>query len=253
MNINDNCGKNFRFCLENGSDDYLFVLFKSQCTVYTEKGYVEVLPGSFAVFDKNLRQEYFSKEHDFVHDFIRFNFDKSSEQIFLPNIKMHTIFQNKYWENISDIVKLTAVEFYSNYKHKDNSLNFLLKLLLTKMVEYSNNHIDSKSSKYYGKLVKIRADIYSNPQNYKSVDDVADSVHLSKSYLQALYKKFFSISCIDDIINAKIEKSKSLLSNTNITISEISYLCGYANIEHFTRQFKKFTSFTPSKYRKFSR
>jgi len=58
MKVNDvrielNCGKNFHFLLENGSADYLFVLFKSYCTVNTLSGYTEVKPGDFTLFDKD--------------------------------------------------------------------------------------------------------------------------------------------------------------------------------------------------------
>ena len=163
---------------------------------------------------------------------------------------MHSIFSTDSSEEIEAIFKLAAMEFNSEYKYKNNSLELLLKLLLTKAAEYTYNPVFDNDSKYRIKFIQLRTDIYSNPQKYDSLDDIASSIHLSKSYFQALYKKYFNVSCIIDIIKARLEKAKLFLSDTDKSVSEIAYLCGYSNIEHFTRQFKKIEGITPTAYRK---
>lgn len=117
MKINDirtnfNCGKNFGFCMENGTDDYLMVLFKSPCTVFTSSGYRNTPPMSMAVFDKDLRQEYYCSENDFIHDYIRFEPENSAEKAILREIKMHSILTTAADENFSAIFK-TALQLFS--------------------------------------------------------------------------------------------------------------------------------------------
>ena len=76
------------------------------------------------------------------------------------------------------------------------------------------------------------------------------SVHLSPSYFQNLYKQFFFISATNDVIRARVAHAKSMLKYSSLKVSEIAEECGYTNVEHFIRQFKKHTGYTPNKYRK---
>lgn len=52
------------------------------------------------------------------------------------------------------------------------------------------------------------------------------------------------------MIKTKVEKAKMLLVSTDLSISDIAYACGYENVEHFCRQFKRASGRTPKQYRK---
>ena len=62
-----------------------------------------------------------------------------------------------------------------------------------------------------------------------------------------------SISCYEDILSAKIKTGQYYLSTTDMTVKEISDLCGYGNEICFMKIFKKRTGITPSEYRKISK
>lgn len=79
---------------------------------------------------------------------------------------------------------------------------------------------------------------------------MAKSLNISCGYLHYIYKHFFNTTCIADVIESRIQSACELLSSTNKTIEEISLQCGYKNVEHFIRQFKKSQNITPAKYRK---
>lgn len=78
---------------------------------------------------------------------------------------------------------------------------------------------------------------------------MAEYVHISPSYLQHLYRELFGISCIQEVIQARLNTARFYLRTTDISVQSISVLCGYENELHFMRQFKKFTDMTPSQYR----
>ena len=61
------------------------------------------------------------------------------------------------------------------------------------------------------------------------------------------------MSCVEDVINARIAKAKILLSGSNLKVGEIAVKCGYSDVEHFTRQFKAKTEISPLKFRKGAR
>ncbi|MDF2487000.1 MAG: DNA-binding protein AraC-type, partial [Herbinix sp.] len=141
-------------------------------------------------------------------------------------------------------------EYISNLKHRDTSIDLLMKLILIKISEFMNEDAPGNSFlSYYEVLQKLRKDIYNNPDKNWSVKDMARFCNISPSYLQTLYKQAYQTTCINDVINSKIQFSKVLLVKTNHTIKEIASQCGYHNYEFFMRQFKKYNHCTPSEYR----
>ena len=47
--------------------------------------------------------------------------------------------------------------------------------------------------------------------------------------------------------------AQEMIVNSTLSIQEIASNCGYKNIEHFSRQFKKKYKITPLKYRNYSK
>jgi len=247
--INHNCGKHFRFCFEHGSEDYLFVLFKCDCTVYTKNGYLKARSGDFAVFDRNLKQEYFCEDVDFIHDYIRFIPTTDLEKSILSRIKLHHLFTSFDTTEINSILQLGVMEFYSNNKYKNEMMDHLVQALLIKISECSMNLFSQENSEMYVKFLNFRIDLHSNPQKYSSITSAANTLLISKPYFQSLYKSYFGITFMQDVISARIQKAKQLLRFTQKPIYDIAFSCGYSNTEHFTRQFKKETSLSPTAYR----
>ena len=106
------------------------------------------------------------------------------------------------------------------------------------------------SGNCYTQLQNARRKILEAPQLDWNVDDIAKESGISKSYFQRLYRETFNTSCMDDIINARIERAKRLLENTERQIGDIAIECGYASGSHFMRQFRQKTGLTASEYRK---
>ena len=101
----------------------------------------------------------------------------------------------------------------------------------------------------FEKLCLLRGKIMKNPELPWSIDNIADNLYLSKSYLQKIYKSYFGKSIIEEMIEFRIEKAKELLSKTNMTITDISKECGYSSYNYFVRQFKMSVGVSPSDFR----
>lgn len=83
-----------------------------------------------------------------------------------------------------------------------------------------------------------------------SITVLADIFHVSSvPYMSLLFKKNFGINFSDYLWNMRLEKAKSLLRNTNLSIDEISVKVGYLTSSSFRRKFKAETGVTPSQYR----
>lgn len=84
-----------------------------------------------------------------------------------------------------------------------------------------------------------------------SAKQVAHNLQLSYSWFRHLFKQYTGFAPNQYILELKLSKAKSLLTNTNKIIKEISYECGFENIEYFCSIFKKRGGgkFTPTQYR----
>lgn len=81
-----------------------------------------------------------------------------------------------------------------------------------------------------------------------SVSMVADYIAMSPSQLTRIFKAAFNITPYNYIINQKIETSKLLLVNTNMSIKEIALALNFADEHYFSNSFKKITGKNPSKF-----
>ena len=77
----------------------------------------------------------------------------------------------------------------------------------------------------------------------------ADKVCLSPNYFGDLISKESGTTAQRHIQDAVIERSKQLLIETRLPVSEIAYQLGFEYPQHFSRLFKSRTGMTPNEYR----
>ena len=82
-----------------------------------------------------------------------------------------------------------------------------------------------------------------------SLSQVARAVNTSTFYFCKMFKKVTGINFTDYLSRVRIEKSKNLLLNPNLRVSEIAFEVGFQSLTHFNRVFKKVLGQTPTNYR----
>lgn len=80
--------------------------------------------------------------------------------------------------------------------------------------------------------------------------DVIDYVHLNPSYYARLFKKYTGKSVTDYIHCVRVERAKSLLIKTNISINSIALNVGYCDQNYFTRMFSRHEGVSPCEFRR---
>jgi AraC-like DNA-binding protein len=83
-------------------------------------------------------------------------------------------------------------------------------------------------------------DAYNKLYGWKTLHPLVTVVNISKET---------GITCQHHIQDAVIDRSKLLLLETKLPISEIAYQLGFQYSQHFTRLFKAKTGMTPNQYR----
>ena len=82
-----------------------------------------------------------------------------------------------------------------------------------------------------------------------SVNEVADYLGVSVSYLSTLFRKETGEKLISFIIGYKIDRACEMLERGNDKIYEISEALGYTDVKYFCKIFRKYVGCTPSEYR----
>lgn len=83
-----------------------------------------------------------------------------------------------------------------------------------------------------------------------SIDDLAKVAYLNPSYLSTLFHKETGKTISDWIMNKRIEEAAIFILNTNISISEISFMYKFCSQSYFVQCFKKIMGTTPGEYKK---
>jgi len=82
-----------------------------------------------------------------------------------------------------------------------------------------------------------------------TLGQVAKAVNTSTFYFCKMFKKATGINFTDYLSRVRIEKSKNLLLNPNLRVSEIAFEVGFQSLTHFNRVFKKILGQSPTEYR----
>lgn len=102
------------------------------------------------------------------------------------------------------------------------------------------------------KLLPALEYIYNNAHLMVSLEKAAQLCHLSPGYFSRCFTKEFGINYTAYTIKLKIEWAKELLSDTDLSVTQISDQLGFSDPGYFTKVFKKQEYLTPSLYRKYT-
>jgi len=82
-----------------------------------------------------------------------------------------------------------------------------------------------------------------------SLGEVAKAVNTSSFYFCKMFRKVTGINFTDYLSRLRIERSKNLLLNPNLRVSEIAFEVGFQSLTHFNRVFKRIVGQSPTDYR----
>lgn len=81
------------------------------------------------------------------------------------------------------------------------------------------------------------------------VEQLARMVYLSQNHLTRIFKKKYGKTVTEYIADYRMGLAQELLAGTRLTVTMISAKVGYPNYAYFSKQFKRYSGYTPSQYR----
>ena len=86
-----------------------------------------------------------------------------------------------------------------------------------------------------------------------TLEQLAEEGHMNKFYLSHAFKKEYGLSPINYMISKRIEESKYLLAETDLSMSQIAQLLGFSSLSYFSQVFHRTQDITPKEYRQSQR
>jgi AraC-like DNA-binding protein len=82
------------------------------------------------------------------------------------------------------------------------------------------------------------------------LEDLLKIAHMSRSNLMRVFRKATGQPPIEYLVRLRIQRSMEMLSNTDLSITEIAMEIGFNDSNYFTRQFRAAAGMPPTAYRK---
>ena len=98
-------------------------------------------------------------------------------------------------------------------------------------------------------VAKTQMDIASRYHEKLLIPEIAARHFVSAVYLSDCFKRATGMTVGNFIIHVRLERSRHILAQTNLPVTEIAEQVGYQDASYFSRLFRKRTGMTPESYR----
>ena len=145
----------------------------------------------------------------------------------------------------------TLIDDLKRYYEQSRSTDFALSLAALLQAIQSAKPLPPTEKENLSRNIVLRAIAYIE-KNFAKIDSlnvIANSLRISLSYLEAIFKKSTGISLMQYVIKSKVNHAAKLLLESKKSVIDISIECGFHSSTHFSNTFKKHTGFSPREYR----
>lgn len=222
---------------------HLFLYFQGDVTV---NGKAEK-PGSCIIYTKNSPRDYITGKK-FVNSYLSFH---APVELFQKlGIKTDKVIYPNNCGEINDILFKICSESSTREKgYEEKFQSLILDLLVTFCRGITPKNYSAKNSDLKDKMNAIRAQFLVDTVNPPSFDFLLETNGISRTQGYKMYSKFFHSSPKEDLIWARLEKARALISqNPDVKIYSVVARCGFSNVSHFFRTFKQHYGYTPKDY-----
>lgn len=123
----------------------------------------------------------------------------------------------------------------------------------TELVVYLSRHYDTLEKGMEGNHLMHLANAISYMEDHYleplTLEEIAGKSNISVRHLNRIFRSYYQMTPIAYMLTLRLERACSLLKHSGLTITQISYECGFNDSNYFTRQFRKAFGVSPKVYR----
>ncbi len=126
----------------------------------------------------------------------------------------------------------------------------LLTELLILIYRTAPNLFAQENNKSISMIWQIQCTLEENCKEHFTLAELAEKYHMSPCYLAHLFKKVTGYSVMQYLTMCRLSLARQLLSETDMSVTEIVYNSGFSDSSNFSRLFKREMNISPIEYRK---
>jgi AraC family transcriptional regulator len=123
-------------------------------------------------------------------------------------------------------------------------------LLVTSRNRIRNDSVPSRGGLPPRRLCRVLEFIHANIDKPLRLEDIAAVAELSASHFLHQFRMNMNTSPYKYVLALRIEQSKRLLENRQLSVLEVAQSVGFDNPQHFATVFRRFAGVSPSTYRR---
>jgi AraC-like DNA-binding protein len=113
----------------------------------------------------------------------------------------------------------------------------------------SADYIRTRFETNNNRIKNIHEYLMKHYQEEINLEHIAGITHMAPASVCRFFKASTGLTIFQYLNKIKIDYACKLLLNTEMNIVDISYDCGYNNLSHFNKQFRRFAGTTPTQFR----
>ena len=199
----------------------------------------------------------FVAHNDLSRDFTHYYSVMIDKQYFEEQYKLYTDaapdFDNKQFAMCSDVLKALntfAFEYSKGMQNSAITLNAQATIITHWIIRsILGETLDMRSISNEYAVARAQQFIEQHFCEDITVERLAELGHCSVSSFNRIFKKEMHQTPIEYLIEARVEKAKTLLRRKDVPITEVALRCGFGSSSYFSTIFKRLTGKTPSEYR----
>ncbi len=148
-------------------------------------------------------------------------------------------------------VKLLAYRIFQETKINDDVAELSIhEFLFNALSQLMRIEKDSQTKKPLW-VKKLREKLHDEFASKHSLKLLSEELGIHPAHLSRGFSKYFYCNFGEYIRKIRVEKALNLLSNKNLSLTQIAFDCGFSDQSHFARCFKRAKGTNPSEFRKF--
>jgi AraC family L-rhamnose operon regulatory protein RhaS len=170
---------------------------------------------------------------------------------FYRNIHPYTSKLNLPIPGLEHVSSLIAV-MINEYSGKLQGYQTMLISRFMELVVYLSRQYDHQEKgansnlMHLANVISYMEDHYLEPL---TLEVIAAKSNISARHLNRIFQSYYQTTPMSYLLRLRLERACMLLKRTQLSVTEISYECGFNDSNYFTRQFTKMYGLSPKAYR----
>jgi len=136
-----------------------------------------------------------------------------------------------------------------NFEDKEK-LKLRMRVILANIFGHFTNSVFYEQKETVPEWLFEITEQMSKPENFiLGIQRMIDLSGKSREHLSRTFKKYHGITITDFINNLRVNHASKLLINTDVSVIDICFECGFQNLGYFYKVFKNKTATTPCAFR----